>query len=83
MLVAKSASARCVSEDPRGFTELGEPADYPHYFLIDLDSITWLSEPIHQYALSEHLPRKIDGPPWQSFTEEEFEVAILGYGLNL
>lgn len=83
LLVAKSASARCVSEDPRGFTELGEPAEYPHYFLIDLDSIKWLNEPIHRYALSDYLPRKIDGPAWQSFTEQEYEAAIQGYGPNL
>ena len=83
LLVAKSASTRCISEDPRGFTELGEPAEYPHYFLIDLDSIIWLAEPIHRYSLSEHLPRKIDGPAWQSFTEEEYETANKRCGLNL
>ena len=83
LLVAKSASASCVSEDPRGFTELGEPADYPHYFLIDLDSIKWLNEPIHRYALSDYLPRKIDGPAWQSFTEEEYETGNQEMRLNL
>ena len=82
LLVAKSASERCVSADPRGFTELGEPAEYPHYFLIDLDSIKWLNEPIHRYALSDYLPRKIDGPAWQSFTEEEYETAIKRCGLS-
>ena len=83
MLVAKSVSARCVSADSRGFTELGEPAEYPHYFLIDLDSIKWLNEPIHRYALSDYLLRKIDGSAWQSFTDEEYETAIKRCGLNL